>query len=143
MADRVALKNPHRFKKGERRPANAGRKVGSVNKTTRLLREAIIMAAENVGGDNKGKGQLVGYLETIAKKHPDLFCVLLGRVLPMQLVGPSDNTPKDVHVHLTLPEMRQRLEERGIPGVYDPPIKLIEAKATPVRTNGGATNGHG
>jgi len=34
----------HRFKKGEPRPKNAGRKKGSVNKVTRTLKEAIAHA---------------------------------------------------------------------------------------------------
>lgn len=144
MVARVALKNPPRgkpFAKGKARHPEAGRKQGSVNKTTRVLREAIILAAERTGEDHKGKGELVGYLERIAKKHPELFCVLLGRVLPMQLVGPSDPTKQDVHVHLTMPEMAARLAERGIPAQFDAPMKLIDAK--PTKINGQSTNGHG
>jgi hypothetical protein len=38
-----------KFKKGESRPTNAGRRRGSVNKTTSLLKEAILLAAELEG----------------------------------------------------------------------------------------------
>lgn len=136
MAERIPLKNPRQgFQPGMKKVG--GRTKGVVNKTTRLLREAIIMAAEATGEDLHGKGQLVGYLTRIAKKNPELFCVLLGRVLPMQLVGPSESQP--VHVHLTLPQMQERLSERGIPHAYDEPL-VIEHQ--PRKTNGHSTNGH-
>lgn len=69
------------------KPPNAGkgRKAGVPNKTTTLLREAIITAAEAVGQNNKGRGKLVGYLKYLAWNEPKAYAGLLGRVLPLQI----------------------------------------------------------
>lgn len=67
--------------------AGRGRKKGEVNKTTAALKEAILLAAEEVGENGKGKGGLVGYLRFVATKEPKAFAGLLGRVLPLQLTG--------------------------------------------------------
>lgn len=76
------------------KPPNAGkgRKQGVPNKTTALLKEAIILAAEAVGENGKGKGKLVGYCKMLAKDEPKAFCGLLGRVLPMQVAVDPDST---------------------------------------------------
>lgn len=67
--------------------AGPGRPKGSVNKTTALLKDAILRAAEAAGG----KDGLVGYLKTQAKDNPGPFMALLGKVLPMQIGGDPDN----------------------------------------------------
>lgn len=64
-----------------------GRQAGTPNKTTALLKDAILKAAEQAGGDNG----LVGYLQEQAKASPAAFMSLLGKVLPMQVVGDEDN----------------------------------------------------
>jgi len=64
-----------------------GRKPGQANRMTRVLKEAIIMAAENVGADGKGKDGLVGYLERIARRDMKAFAPLLGKMLPLQISG--------------------------------------------------------
>jgi hypothetical protein len=83
-----------------RRPPNAGkgRKAGVPNKTTALLKEAILQAAENAG---KPKG-LVGYLEKQANENQGPFMSLLGKVLPMQVGGDPDNPLQ--HEHKTIVE---------------------------------------
>lgn len=75
----------------KRMPPNAGKgkKPGTLNKTTKMLKEAIIEAAEAVGEDGKGKAGLVGYLKAVAKADKKSFSMLLGKVLPMQLSGPG------------------------------------------------------
>jgi hypothetical protein len=60
-----------------------GRKKGTPNKTTALLKDAILKAAENAGGQQG----LVGYLQTQAVVNPQSFLPLLGKVLPMQVTG--------------------------------------------------------
>lgn len=93
------------FQKGENWTGNAeGRPRGTLNKTTQVLKEALIISAHNVGdeignaqieaGAATANGGLVGYLETIARDHPTSFCSLLGRVLPLVLQGSIDHTHK-------------------------------------------------
>lgn len=64
-----------------------GRQKGTPNKTTGVLKEAIVLAAEQVGEDNKGKDGLTGYLRRVAKEDIKAFAGLLGRVLPLQVAG--------------------------------------------------------
>ncbi|MDE2441941.1 MAG: hypothetical protein KGP14_13035 [Betaproteobacteria bacterium] len=67
--------------------AGPGRPKGSQNKTTTQLKEAILLAAEKVGEDGKGKDGLVGYLQRVAQTDVKAFSALLGKVLPMQITG--------------------------------------------------------
>ena len=67
--------------------AGKGKKPGTLNKTTAVLKDAILLAAQNVGEDGKGKGGLTGYLQRLANQEPKAFSSLLARVLPMQVTG--------------------------------------------------------
>ena len=67
-----------------------GRPKGSRNKTTRLLKEALLIAAENAGGG--GKGGLVAYLTQQAIECPSAFLALLGKVLPLQGQGDPEKS---------------------------------------------------
>lgn len=70
-------------KLGGTRPKTGGRKKGTPNKTTALLKDAVLVAAGNAG---KEEG-LVGYLTAQAVLNPGPFMALLGKVLPMQVTG--------------------------------------------------------
>ena len=70
--------------------SKTGRARGTPNKTTALLKEAIIKAAEATGEDGKGKGSLTGYCKFLATSEPKAFAQLLGKVLPMQVTGAND-----------------------------------------------------
>jgi hypothetical protein len=76
MAEKQTLKI------GEGKPG-PGRPKGVPNKSTTLLKDAILAAATKAGD----KGGLVGYLTDQAKENPQSFLPLLGKVLPMQLTG--------------------------------------------------------
>lgn len=80
---------------GNKKPpaAGKGRPKGAVNKTTALLKDAILKAASEAGG----KEGLVGYLKSQAKDNPGPFLALLGKVLPMQVVG-EDGGPIKITV---------------------------------------------
>lgn len=66
-------------KPGERR---GGRQAGTPNKTTALLKDAILKAATDAGD-----GDLAAYLQRQAVLNPGPFMSLLGKVLPMQVSG--------------------------------------------------------
>lgn len=88
----------------KRRPPNAGigRPKGIPNKTTQLLKDAILRAATNAGGPEG----LVGYLTTQAVANPGPFMSLLGKVLPMQVVGDPDNPVRTVtRIELVAPRV--------------------------------------
>lgn len=73
--------------KQTQRKAGPGRPKGSPNKTTAALKEAILLAAEQVGEDGEGYDGLTGYLRRVAKEDVKAFSGLLGKVLPYQLTG--------------------------------------------------------
>ena len=60
-----------------------GRPKGVPNKSTQLLKDAILAAATKAGG----KDGLVGYLNAQATANPQSFLPLLGKVLPLQVTG--------------------------------------------------------
>jgi len=67
--------------------AGMGRVAGSLNKTTKTLKEAILLAAELSGRDGRGSEGLVGYLQRVADEDVKAFSSLLGKVLPLQITG--------------------------------------------------------
>lgn len=81
------MQNKQTEKNGARGKPGPGRPKGSVNKTTGLLKDAILLAADKAGG----KGGMVGYLHKQAQENPTAFMTLLGKVLPTQV-----NTKVDV-----------------------------------------------
>lgn len=74
---------------GKRKPPRAGigRPAGIQNKTTRTLKEAILLAAEQVGQDGKGKDGLTGYLRRVAQEDVKAYSSLLAKVLPLTIAG--------------------------------------------------------
>ena len=62
-----------------------GRKKGTPNKVSALLKDAIIQAATDAG-----EGDMAAYLEKQAKDNPGPFMALLGKVLPLQVAGDAD-----------------------------------------------------
>ncbi len=56
-------------------PKTGGRRKGTPNKTTALIKDMIIEALDNSGG--------VEYLMKVAEENPAVFCTLLGKVIPL------------------------------------------------------------
>jgi hypothetical protein len=70
MVRQISLRTPRSASNGE--PSD---KKPSLN-------EALLMAADAVGEDGKGRRGRVGYFTVLAQKEPKLFATLLLRVLP-------------------------------------------------------------
>ena len=92
-----------------RKPPNAGngRPPGIPNKTTALLKEAILLAAEAQGSDGNGTDGLKGYCRFLAAEEPRAFATLLGKVLPMQVASDGDSPLVPV-INLTIGSKEQR-----------------------------------
>lgn len=107
-----------------------GRKHGTQNKTTKILKEAILLAAEAVGEDGKGKRGLMGFLVAQAQKRDNApFMSLLGKVLPMTIAGDPDKPVKHVvTVEVVEPDGRK----------YDPTTMPPRRAATPGQLKGAA-----
>jgi hypothetical protein len=106
MADKNNGKaNGHGFQPGESGNP-AGRPVGRLGDRTLILKDAILMAAQQAGNEiaqayidrqlkEHGEvvdpqtvdGGLVGYLLHVAKMYPQQFVPLLGKVLPLVIQG--------------------------------------------------------
>lgn len=67
--------------------AGPGRPKGVPNKTTAMLKDAVLEAAAKAGG----KAGLVGYLQIQAIDNPTAFMSLLGKAMPLQVQGTGDN----------------------------------------------------
>src|SRR5262249_59579462 len=108
------------WKPGERK---AGRAKGTQNKFTRLIKEAVAMAADNAGDflHSHQKCQsmgLTGYLEWMSLQHPAVFAALIRMIYPTQhTVRAEDNRTEP---YRSLEDARQALLRKGIP------LSLIE-----------------
>jgi hypothetical protein len=69
-------------------PISPGRPKGVPNKINALLKDAILQAAQNAGGE----GGMTGYLTLQAQENPGPFLSLLGKVLPMQIANADGGT---------------------------------------------------
>lgn len=80
-------------------PKTGGRKKGTPNKRTALLKDSILEAAEQAGDE----GGIVGYLEQQARENPAAFLALLGKVLPQQqLHGQDPDNPLPASITLNI-----------------------------------------
>lgn len=70
--------------------AGKGRPKGTPNKVNAAIKDMIVQALDEAGG--------VQYLVTQARETPTAFIGLLGKVLPMQVVGGGDDGSHKVTV---------------------------------------------
>lgn len=68
-------------------PNPHGRPKGSLNKTSRFLKEAALRAAELEGSNQRGRDGLIGFLRMASRKETAAFLSLLGKILPLQITG--------------------------------------------------------
>ena len=65
------------------REKTGGRKAGTPNKMTKALKDMILGALDDVGGQ--------AYLAAQAEANPKAFLALVGRVLPLQVASDPEN----------------------------------------------------
>jgi len=74
----VATKNTSKFGKG-----NPGKPKGAVNKTTKLAKEAIALAAEKLGGTDR----LVAWAQEDPLNERAFWSSIYPKLLPLQVTG--------------------------------------------------------
>lgn len=102
---RAGVRFPKKGERGTDGRVNNGRPKGVPNKTTTLLKTAIIMAAEARGFDGKGRNGLQGYIEYLAANEPKAMAMLLAKVLPLQITGGDGKPLKQIEHGMTVPEL--------------------------------------
>ena len=71
-------------------PKTGGRRAGTPNVITRQVKTAIEDAFDKLGG--------MDYLVRIGREQPQVFCQLLGRVLPRNLTAMQIEAPTTVRI---------------------------------------------
>ena len=117
----VIRKGPPRGKAFEK--GNEITRKGVPNRTTRILKDAVLMAAEAAGdlsgiprenlsqeGVEQGKTGLVGYLTWAAKCEPKAFLHILGKLIPVQMKVDSFTQT----VYKSVEELQRDVTARGI-----------------------------
>ena len=70
------------------------------NKLTTLdIQKGILEAANRVGADGRGSGGWVGYLESVARKHPKYFLPLFGRGVTLD-INESDESEGPMSINI-------------------------------------------
>jgi hypothetical protein len=87
------------------------------------LREAIVLAAEQLGDDHRGRGGLIGYLKKLAATEPTTFASLLRAALPPLVPAPPTRA--------ALPGLADRVSGAG-----DELLKRLEGVAARMFSNG-------
>lgn len=82
----------------------AGRPKGSQDRNNKLLREMILQALDEQPGGG------VAYLKARAADEPKAFMGLLGRVLPLQVTGDSDDEAVPVKVEVAVRNGRKNAD---------------------------------
>ena len=81
-------------------PKTGGRQKGTLNKTSALLKDAVLEAADTAGG----KEGLVGYLRLQARENPVAFMGLLGKLVPSQIAAEVTQNVATVTAEIMTPE---------------------------------------
>ena len=72
----------------------SGRPKGAVNKVTKQVKEMILGALDDAGGQ--------AYLAVQARENPSAFMTLIGKVLPLQLTGDDNGGPVKLATEIRL-----------------------------------------
>jgi hypothetical protein len=92
------------FDKGTPKPAKSGRKKGVPNKTTQEIKDMILGALDEVGGQS--------YFVAQSIENPNAFMSLVGKILPKQ-VDANINLSVDFASELKALELAAKLAKHG------------------------------
>ena len=85
---------------GQGKPKTDIQQKGTINKTSALLKDAILEAADTAGG----KAGLVGYLRSQARENSVAFMGLLGKLVPSQIAAEVTQSVATVTAEIMTPE---------------------------------------
>ena len=85
---------------GQGKPKTGGRENGTINKTSALLKDAILEVADTAGG----REGFVGYLVVQARDNPVAFTGLLGKLVPSQIAAEVIQCVAKVTAEIMTPE---------------------------------------
>ena len=95
-------------------PGKRGRPKGSPNRITQDLRESILQAYHKAGARD--------YLVGVARKRPDVFCALLGKIIPQEtrlsVMASYQAMPIPVEQRDSLPQIAQEARGDVLDAVY-------------------------
>ncbi len=94
--------NPTGRPKGQAK--TGGRRRGTPNRTTALLKDAVLRAADiqgNKRSEDKRYPGLEKYLVWLSAEYPAAFTSLLSKVLPLQIGGTTDGDGINIQIHFT------------------------------------------
>jgi len=81
-------------------------------------------------GDGQGKGKLTGFMRKVAQEDLRAFCMLLGRIIPLQVEQKTiDDRPKRT-TYKSVEEVKRELASRGID--MEIMFKIMQADPTPM-----------
>lgn len=110
----VPIKQEKRGRFGKPGIPNPGKPRGAISKHTRLLKDAIMLAAELEGQDGEGKGKLVGFMRKVAQEDLRAFCMLLSRVIPLQVETKSMEPEQKRTTYKSVEDVQRELASRGV-----------------------------
>jgi hypothetical protein len=149
---------PWQFKKGHKPLEGVGRPKGMPNHETRVLKDAVMVAARLTGDvdlipartikadkarleaiaalyeeseeDAAKRAGLVGYLCYLARNHPRSYASLLARVLPLQIKMEAHETV----IYRSTQEILQSIKEMRLPLKRLMPLLIDMSEAETVET---------
>jgi hypothetical protein len=112
------------FEKGDGR---AGRKPGSPNKATRVMKQAVINAAAKSIHCPPDDKSLEGYCTYLADAHPPVFAGLMGRLIPVQAKVKTDGNMRieNLNINMSLSDMVSKFELKLKSGYRPAPPALV------------------
>ena len=123
-----ARNNAGRFSR-ENQPARRGRPRGSRNVFSRLVKEAVIEAANRIGIDGQGTDGMVGYMEHLGRNNESVFGGLLRGVMGQQVSVERVEQPKEYPTEAeVLAELKRfgivPMDRKELPFYHGPEIEL-------------------
>ena len=127
--DKLVKRNANgQFERGSKALAGTGRPLGSQNRVTVALKEAILAAGEAAGGE----GGLTAYLTRLAVENSSAYAGLLGKILPSVLAASDSHggkvqiTFRRIIVHPGGREEIQGATPKALPAPEPDETKAIE-----------------